>query len=360
MRALIAMSGGVDSSVAAALMIKEGYECIGCTMVLYDNDTAETASDRTCCSADDVSDARSVAAKLNIPYYVLNFKEDFREKVVKKFADCYFAGRTPNPCVDCNRYMKFEKLYEKARMMDCDVLVTGHYARITFDGEKYHLKKAADPKKDQSYVLACMTQNQLSHTRFPLGEIEKSDARDLAEAEGFRNAHKADSQDICFVPDGDYARVVEEVSGKKSTPGNFVNTGGDVLGTHKGIIHYTVGQHKGLGLSLPEAMYVCEVREADNTVVLGHKEELYRSELVAGEFHFISGTFPTEPFHCKAKIRYRQAEEDCTVYPLDNRAVRLVFKEPQRAVTPGQLAVLYDGDEVLGSGTILKEAPNVS
>ena len=360
MRALIAMSGGVDSSVAASLMQKEGYECIGCTMVLYDNETAGMCNSRTCCSADDVADARSVADKLGMPYYVLNFREDFKEKVIRKFADCYVTGRTPNPCVDCNRYMKFEKLYEKARMMDCDVLVTGHYARITFDGEKYHLKKAKDPKKDQSYVLACMTQDQLAHTRFPLGEMEKTEARDLAEAEGFRNARKADSQDICFVPDGDYARVVEEVSGKQSTPGNFINTKGEILGTHKGIIHYTVGQHRWLGLSLPEAMYVCEVREEDNTVVLGHKEELYRSELVAGEFHFISGDFPKEPFRCKAKIRYRQTEEDCTVYPQEGGKVRLVFDAPQRAVTPGQLAVLYDGDEVLGCGTILKEGIHVS
>ena len=353
MRALIAMSGGVDSSVAAALMLKEGFECIGCTMVLYDNETAIGKPSRTCCSLDDVSDARSVAHKLGIPFYALNFKDDFREKVIQKFADSYFSGKTPNPCIDCNRYMKFEKLYEKARMMDCDVLVTGHYARIAFDGEKYHLLKAKDAAKDQSYVLASMTQEQLAHTRFPLGEMEKSEAREVAREAGFGNADKADSQDICFVPDGDYAAVIERLTGKTAQPGDYLSTDGKRLGTHKGIIHYTVGQHKGLGLSLPDAMYVTEVREADNTVILGRHEELFRTELQAGEFHWISGVVPKEPVRCKAKIRYRQTEEDCTVYP-DGDTARLVFDRPQRAVTPGQCAVLYQGDEVLGSGTILR------
>ena len=246
-KALIAMSGGVDSSVAAYIMKEEGFDCIGCTMKLYDNADAGVSRDKTCCSLDDVEDARSVAARLGMPYYVFNFSDDFREKIICKFIDSYERGRTPNPCIDCNRYMKFAKLCERARILGCDFIVTGHYARIYKEGEKYVLKKALDETKDQSYVLYNLTQDILAHTRFPLGEMKKSETREIAEKCGFINAKKPDSQDICFVPDGDYARVIELNTGKKYPPGDFVDKNGNVLGRHKGIIHYTIGQRKGLG-----------------------------------------------------------------------------------------------------------------
>ena len=246
-KALIAMSGGVDSSVAAYIMKEEGFDCIGCTMKLYDNADAGVSRDKTCCSLDDVEDARSVAARLDMPYYVFNFSDDFREKIICKFIDSYERGRTPNPCIDCNRYMKFAKLCERARILGCDFIVTGHYARIYKEGEKYVLKKALDETKDQSYVLYNLTQDILAHTRFPLGEMKKSETREIAEKCGFINAKKPDSQDICFVPDGDYARVIELNTGKKYPPGDFVDKNGNVLGRHKGIIHYTIGQRKGLG-----------------------------------------------------------------------------------------------------------------
>lgn len=352
MKALIAMSGGVDSSVAAKLMVEQGFTCIGCTMKLYENEDAGVCNSRTCCSLDDVEDARSVAYKLGMPYYVFNFKTDFREKVIRKFVTSYENGITPNPCIDCNRYMKFEKLYERAKILDCDYVVTGHYARIEKSNGKYLLKKALDETKDQSYVLYSMTQEQLAHSLFPLGNLKKTETRKLAEEKGFVNADKPDSQDICFVPDGDYAKIVELHTGHPSIPGDFVDKTGNILGKHKGIIHYTIGQRKGLGLSFSEPLYVCEICPDKNRVVLGTKEELFREELYAGEFNWISGETPKESFRCKAKIRYRQKEQWAVVTPLENGEVKIKFDEKQRAITPGQAVVLYDGEVVLGGGVI--------
>ena len=244
MKILIAMSGGVDSSVAAKLLADAGNDCVGCTMKLYTNEDAGISRSRTCCSLDDVEDARSVAARLKMPYYVFNFSEDFREKVIEKFVRSYEAGLTPNPCIDCNRYMKFAKLFDRAKVLGCDHIATGHYARIERAGESYVLKKALDASKDQSYVLYDMTQEQLAHTLFPLGSLHKHETRALAEAAGFLNAEKPDSQDICFVPDGDYARVIELHTGKKAAPGDFVDPSGRVLGQHGGLIRYTIGQHR--------------------------------------------------------------------------------------------------------------------
>lgn len=353
MKVLIAMSGGVDSSVAARLMLEKGYECIGCTMKLYQNEDAGIPRSHTCCSLDDVQDARSVALSLGIPYYVFNFSQDFRKKVIEKFVQSYQRGITPNPCIDCNRYMKFSKLFERADLLGCDYVVTGHYARIESDGQRFLLKKAADPAKDQSYVLYTMTQNQLAHTLFPLGELCKSDTRRIAEENGFLNADKPDSQDICFVPDGDYASVIELHTGQKSVPGHFIDKTGRILGTHRGVIHYTIGQRKGLGLSLPEPLYVCEIRPNENTVVLGKSQDLFHREAMVEDFNWISGEPPHGSVRCKAKIRYRQPEQPATAYVLEDGCVRLIFDEPQRAVTPGQAAVLYDGDVVLGGGTIV-------
>lgn len=355
-KALIAMSGGVDSSVAAKMIKDRGYDCIGCTMKLYNNEDAGVPkTTKTCCSLDDVEDARSVAFGLGMPYYVFNFTEDFRNEVMDRFVCAYENGTTPNPCIDCNRYMKFEKLYERAVVLGCDYIVTGHYVRIEQTGDKYVLKKALDNTKDQSYVLYSMTQEQLAHSMFPLGELKKTQVRELADSNGFINAHKADSQDICFVPDGDYAAFIRRHTGKEYPEGNFVDVEGNVLGKHCGIVNYTIGQRKGLGIAFGTPLYVKSINTKDNTVTLCDNESLFSKTLVAKEFNWISGEAPKEPVRCKAKVRYRHAEQDAIAYPLENGSVRIVFDEPQRAITPGQAAVLYDGEVVLGGGIIYLE-----
>lgn len=354
MKVLVAMSGGVDSSVCAKLLTEKGYECTGCTMKLYDNKEEQKKNMKSCCSLDDVEDARSVAFSLGMNYYVFNFMDDFKEKVIDKFVSSYEQGLTPNPCIDCNRYMKFSKLYDRAKILGCDALATGHYARIEKSDGRYVLKKAKDLSKDQSYVLYFLTQNDLAHTLFPLGDYTKPQTREMALEGGFINAGKPDSQDICFVPDGKYADIVEKYSGKPSVPGNFITPEGKILGQHKGIIHYTLGQGRGLGLSLPQKGYVCRICPEDNTVVVGKKEDLMGFEAVASDFNWISGKIPEEPVRCFAKARYRQAEQPCCAYPLEDGRVKVVFDEAQRAITPGQALVLYDGDTVLGGGVIEK------
>ncbi len=352
-KALIAMSGGVDSSVAAKLVSDMGYECIGCTMKLYNNLAADNLCERTCCSLDDVEDARSVAAKLGMPYYVFNFIDSFKKTVIDKFIHSYESGVTPNPCIDCNRYMKFDALYRKARILGCDYIVTGHYAQIEYDGKQYYLKKAIDETKDQSYVLYSMTQSQLAQTMLPLGNMLKSEARKVAKCNGFQNSGKLDSQDICFVPDGDYASMIERLTGRKSRDGYFVDMEGHILGKHKGIINYTIGQRKGLGLSSIRPMYVCKLSPETNTIVLGYENDLYSRKAIVSEFHWISEKVPERSFRCKAKIRYRQKEQWATVMPINDDSTQILFDEPQRAITAGQAAVLYDGDIVLGGGVIV-------
>lgn len=355
MKVLVTMSGGVDSSVAAKLLLGDGNSCIGCTMKLYNNEDAGISRAHTCCSLDDVEDARSVAYRLGMEHFVFNFSDDFREKIIDKFVDSYFRGLTPNPCIDCNRYMKFDKLFERADILGCDHIATGHYARIEEQGGKYLLKKAVDPAKDQSYVLYSMTQQQLSRTLFPLGGMCKEETRKIAEESGFINAKKPDSQDICFVPDGDYAKVIELHTEKKVVPGNFVDKNGKILGRHRGIIHYTIGQHRWLGIDLPGKRYVCRICPKDNTVMLGTAEELFGSEVFAEDFNWISGEAPVIPLRCMVKTRYRQPEQRATVTPVGENAACIVFDEPQRAITPGQAAVLYDGETVLGGGIIAAE-----
>ena len=352
MKALISMSGGVDSSLAAKLMKDKGFDCIGCTMKLYHNEDAGIESSRTCCSLDDVEDARSVAYKLGMPFYVFNFTDAFRDTVIRKFIESYEKGITPNPCIDCNRYMKFDKLYERAKTLGCDYIVTGHYARIEEQAGKFVLKKALDETKDQSYVLYSMTQDQLVHTMFPIGSMQKTEVRAIAKESGFVNADKPDSQDICFVPNGDYASVIELQTGKESAEGNFVDKQGNNLGRHKGVIHYTIGQRKGLGVSSTEPLYVCNICPKDGNVVLGSNDDLFSREADVSDFNWISGEVPGSEFRCKAKIRYRQPEQWVTVIPTGADTVHIVFDEPQRAITPGQAAVFYDGDTVLGGGTI--------
>ena len=346
------MSGGVDSSVAAYLMGLQGWDCLGATMTLYRNEDIGISHSRTFFSLEDVEDARSVANRLGMPYYVFNFSNQFRCQVMDRFAAAYERGQTPNPCIDCNRYLKFRRLYDRASLMGCDAIATGHYAHIERENGRYLLKKALDTSKDQSYVLYMLTQAQLSHTQLPLGALHKTEVRAIAEEQGFYNAKKPDSQDICFVPDGDYAKIIELRTGKKAEPGNFIDKDGHILGRHSGIIRYTIGQHRGLGLSLSQKYFVCEIRPEDNTVVLGASEDLFHRGVKVRDMHWIAGSAPGESFRCKAKLRYRHPEHPVSVTVLDNGEVRLLFDEPQRAPTPGQYAVLYDGDIVLGGGVI--------
>lgn len=351
MKALIAMSGGVDSSVSALLMKNRGYECIGCTMKLYDGPEDERVGG--CCTLKDVEDARCVAEKLGMDYYLFNFKDDFNEKVIDKFINCYLCGTTPNPCIDCNAYMKFGKLHDRMEALDCDCVVTGHYARITKEDDLYHLRESVDPSKDQSYVLYRMTQRELATTVFPLGEMNKEAARQIAFDNGLINAAKKDSQDICFVPDGDYAKVIEERTGIKSEPGNFVYIDGRVVGQHKGIIHYTIGQRKGLGIAWSEPLYVCSINPSDNTVILGREEDLYLKEMTAKEANWISGIIPDKPFEAMVRTRYHGKKNEALVTPVGNDSFIVSFKEPVRAITKGQAAVIYIDDEVIGGGVIV-------
>jgi len=357
---LVAMSGGVDSSVTAFLLKEQGYECCGCTMKLYDTEDLinsgyqedEAGKSKTCCSLDDVEDARSVARRLLMDYHVFNYKDDFRKCVIDDFVDNYQHGRTPNPCIRCNKYLKFDKLLKQAKALSFDGIATGHYARIEYKDGNYLLKKAADLTKDQSYVLYNLTQDQLSHILFPLGEYSKSEVRNIAEENGFVNAKKHDSQDICFVPDGDYAKVIKSYTGKTFPEGNFVDMDGNIIGPHKGIIHYTIGQRRGLGISSDGRLYVVRIDARNNTVVIGSDDDLYSKNVEIDDFHWIEGNTPPEVIRCKAKIRYRMTEQDATVSVNGSRA-SITFDQPQRAATPGQTAVLYDGDVVLGGGIII-------
>lgn len=353
-RALIAMSGGVDSSVAAYLTQQAGFDCIGATMRLYDSTIPDDENANTCCSLDDVEDARTVARRLGMPFHVFNSKADFEEKVIRKFIHCYECGTTPNPCIECNRYLKFDHLLNRALILGCDRIVTGHYARIRYDeaSGRYLLLKAADVSKDQSYVLYCLTQEQLAHTYFPLGELTKAEVRKIAEKKGFINARKHDSQDICFVPDGDYVAFMERYTGKIYEPGDFLDLNGNVIGRHRGAVAYTLGQRKGLGLAMGTPVYVCGKDMQKNTVTVGPNEALYARTLRANDWNWFPFPTLTEPLTVTARSRYNQKEQPATVYPEEGGFARVEFAEPQRAMTPGQAVVLYSGETVVGGGTI--------
>ena len=359
-KAIIAMSGGVDSSVAALLCQQEGFDCMGVTLALTNNEDRGIPQEKTCCSVDDVADARSVAFRLGMPFYVFNFKDAFRREVMGRFVQAYENGETPNPCVDCNRYIKFEKLMRRGEEIGYPYVATGHYARVEQDPQtgRWLLKKGLDPAKDQSYMLYSLTQWELSRLLLPLGGLTKERVRELAEEHGFINARKRDSQDICFVPDGDYAAFIRRWEEKKEDPkefppGEFVGTEGQVYGQHKGIIHYTVGQRKGLGLSFPQPMYVCKIDTKKNQVVLGKQEELFSREVTARDINLISQESIDTPMRVKARVRYRQMEQPATAIQTGPDELQVIFDEPQRAITPGQSLVLYDGDTVVGGGKIV-------
>jgi len=344
-KALIAMSGGVDSSVAAHLMLEKGADCIGATMLLCGDLAPGTGAE----------DAKAVADRLNIPFYVFDHTALFRKKVVDAFVQCYEEGGTPNPCLYCNRHLKFDALLREALDLGCDHVVTGHYARIEKDEKtgRFLLKKAADSAKDQSYFLSCLTQHQLAHTLFPLGDKTKEQVRNIAEAEGFVTAQKKDSQDICFIPDGDYRSFLERYTGKDYPAGDYLDLSGKVVGKHNGAVGYTIGQRKGLGIALGEPAYVCSKNMQANTVTVGPNTALFSKILIAEDMNWIAIENLTEPMRCKARIRYRHTEQLATIYPLPDGKAKVEFDEPQRAITPGQTVVLYDGDTVIGGGTII-------
>lgn len=341
-KALVAMSGGVDSSVAAWLTQQEGISCVGVTMRLLEN------------SGSDAEDAALVAEKLGMPFHVLDLTEVFRKEVMDDFVRCYEAGLTPNPCVVCNRRLKFGALLDAALEMGCHYVVTGHYARIEGENGRYLLKKAADTSKDQSYFLYSLTQHQLAHTRFPLGGLTKEEARKIAEAQNFINARKRDSQDICFIPGGDYFEFLQAYTGRVYPGGDFLDADGKIVGRHKGAVAYTRGQRKGLGLAMGQPVYVTGKDMAHNTVTVGSNEALFSTTLLAKDWNFFPFDTLTEPIRCLAKARSRMTEQPATVYPEADGICRVVFDTPQRAITTGQAVVLYDGDTVLGGGTINK------
>ena len=340
------MSGGVDSSVAASLMLHNGYDCIGMTMQLC-NGIAEAVSDPA-------EDAAAVAQRLGIPFAVLDANEAFRQHVVTPFIQAYEAGHTPNPCIYCNKHIKFDVLLQAALEHGCDYIVTGHYAQIRFNQEtgRYLLYKAADPSKDQTYFLACLDQYQLAHTQLPLGSLTKDQVRRIAEEQGFINAKKRDSQDICFIPDGDFVSFIRRYTGKTYPCGDFLTLDGKVVGKHTGAFAYTLGQRKGLGIALGEPAYVCSKDMQANTVTVGPNEALFHTTLTATNWNWLPFPVLTEPIRVTAKARYRHNEQPATVYPTDDGNAQVVFDEPQRAMTPGQAVVLYQGDMVVGSGTI--------
>lgn len=354
-RVVVGMSGGVDSSVAAWLLKEQGYEVIGVTMQIWPEKTPEDVEENGgCCGLSAVEDARRVAQQLSIPHYVMNFRQEFQEKVIDYFMDEYLHGRTPNPCIACNRYVKWEALLERSLSIGADYIATGHYAQIEqLPSGRYALKKSATAAKDQTYALYNLTQKQLSHTLMPVGAYTKEEIRTFAKQLGLLVAKKPDSQEICFVPDKDYARFIEEHAKVKIPEGNFVWTDGSVIGRHKGITHYTIGQRKGLGLSMGRPVVVTEIRSETNEVVIGETTDVFCRTLYADRLNWMATEAPTGEQRFLAKIRYNHGGALCSVRMFGDKRVECTFDEPVRAVTPGQAVVFYHGEYVAGGGTIL-------
>ena len=355
-KVVIGMSGGVDSSVAAYLLKEAGYDVIGVTMQIWQKESDETASENGgCCGLSAVEDAARVAQMLGIPHYVMNFRDEFEEKVIQYFMKEYLAGRTPNPCIACNRYVKWESLLQRSLQIGADYIATGHYARIAqLSNGRYAIRRSATAAKDQTYALYNLTQEQLAHTLMPVGDYEKPQIREIAEKIGLNVASKPDSMEICFVPDQDYARFIDENSGCKVSEGNFVTVDGTVIGRHKGITHYTVGQRKGLNLSMGRPVFVTEIRPETNEVVIGDAGDVFADRLICTDLNFMSMADIKEDTPVIAKIRYNHAGQKATVHRISENMAEVVFEEPVRAVTPGQAVVFYDGDYVAGGGTIIR------
>lgn len=360
-KVVIGMSGGVDSSVAAYLLVKAGYEVIGVTMRIWEPEVSRAQtetndySERTCCSLSAVEDSRRVASALNIPFYVLNFKEIFAREVVEYFISSYIKGETPNPCILCNNKVKFQALLEKGRAMGAEFIATGHYAIKSYDSAngRYTLKRGKDSHKDQSYVLFGLSQEQLARALFPLGDLTKEDVRQIARAEGLPTAEKAESQEICFIPDHDYGRFLREERPESLQPGEIVDTQGRVLGRHQGVSFYTIGQRRGLGIAAPQPLYVVDLLPAERRVVVGPADQVFREGAQVAQVNWVSIPPPSSKIKALVKIRYSAAPVPAVIEPGDKVAY-VKFTEPQRAVTPGQAIVFYDDDLLLGGGFITR------
>ncbi|MFG6335568.1 MAG: tRNA 2-thiouridine(34) synthase MnmA [Lachnospiraceae bacterium] len=355
-KVVVGMSGGVDSSVAALLLKRQGYDVVGVTMQIWQEENpAVTAAQGGCCGFDAAEDARRVADVLDIPHYVMNFRKEFREKVMDYFVSEYLAGRTPNPCIACNRYVKWESLLRRSMEIGADYIATGHYAGIIrLKNGRYAVRNAVTTKKDQTYALYSLTQEQLAHTLMPVGDYTKEEIRQIAEEAGLPVAHKPDSQEICFIPDNDYAAFIDrEAKERVPKPGNFVTTDGQVLGRHLGITHYTDGQLKGIKVALGGAVVLKEIRPDTNQVVIGEADEVFGGSLVCGHINYMGMEDLKEPREALAKIRYGHTGEKCVMERIGEDRIKCVFQKPVRAITPGQAVVFYEDGYVLGGGTIL-------
>lgn len=354
-KVVVGLSGGVDSSVAAYLLKKQGYDVIGVTMQIWqDEETVSEEENGGCCGLSAVDDARRVAQALDIPYYVMNFKKEFKENVMDYFVEEYLCGRTPNPCIACNRYVKWESLLKRSMDIGADFIATGHYARVEqLENGRYTLKMSKTAAKDQTYALYNLTQEQLFHTLMPVGEYTKDEIRQIAEEMKLPVANKPDSQEICFIPDNDYASFIEKEAGERTPKaGNFVTMDGKVIGQHKGITHYTIGQRKGLNLAMGHPVFVIDIRPETNEVVIGENEDVFSTELICTKLNFMSIADLDEKRKVLAKIRYSHRGTMCTIEKIDEDTVKCTFDEPVRAVTKGQAVVFYEKDYVLGGGTI--------